>query len=65
MRPAGDDEVITNHAMPDAYRCLFVAVDAAVGQAGRAADVAIVTDAHIADGTGIEDGDMMADTTCG
>ena len=48
--------------MPDVYRRFLVTVDASVIQTTCTTDVAIVTDAHILDRTGIEYHYMVADS---
>lgn len=63
MRPGRDDEIITNHPMPDVYRRHLVAVDASVIQTACTTDAAIITDAHILYGTGVQYHYMVPDAS--
>ena len=45
------------------YRSYLITVDASVVQTARTANVAIVTDTHILDRTGVEYHDMITDRT--
>ena len=63
MRPGRDDEIITNHPMPDVYRRHLVAVDASVIQTACTTDAAIITDAHILYGTGVQYHYMIPDAS--
>ena len=61
VRTGRDDEIVADYSMSDMYRGFFVAVDTTVIETTRSADVAIVADTYILDGTGVEYHHMMAD----
>ena len=49
-----DDEVVADNAVANVYRGGLVAVDTAIAQAGCPADVTAVANAHVKDGTGVD-----------
>ena len=61
-RAAGNDEIIADNPVADMYRSRFVAINTSVGQTARPADIRIVADTHVLDGTGIDNGHMRADS---
>lgn len=61
MGAGGDYKIIANHSMPDVHRCQLIAVDAPVVQTARPADAAIISNAHILNGTGVQYHHMIPD----
>ena len=60
VRTAGNNEILAHHALTDVHRGFSVTVDAAIVETAGTGYAAIVSNAHILDTAGIQDGHVTA-----